>query len=141
MKYALAATLAVAFTWSASAAEAACKVKKLSGDYVYSSTLRAEGGEFFCHGAGIVTFAPDGRTVRVTDLDKCTGNGARSIQTFSFAYTFDATLCSATFSGIDPESGLEISTTIFFDSRGLKFRGVTAHNVEGISGSIEGERQ
>jgi hypothetical protein len=41
----------------------------------------------------------------------------------------------------DPENGAAILSTVFFDSRGVKLRGVFGTNVMGISGSIEGERR
>jgi hypothetical protein len=138
----LGATIAaVSMLAAAPATLAACRVTKVSGDYLYSSTLQAEGGEFFCHGAGVLTFAADGRTITSLELDKCSGEGEKVLETSTSTYTFDKATCVASVTSIDSKSGTEIKLTLFFDSRATRFRGVAAHNLEGVTGSVEGEKQ
>jgi len=132
--------LAIPALIATSDAMAACRVTQLSGEYLYSTTLRAENGQFFCHGAGAVTVNSNG-TWTATEIDKCTGEGPRQLQSSSGTYSFDSSRCIVTMQGRDPESGVEILSTLFLDSRGVRFKGVVAHNVLGISGSIEGERR
>ncbi|MFZ4499008.1 MAG: hypothetical protein ACOYMX_04825 [Burkholderiales bacterium] len=119
---------------------AACRVTQLSGEYLYSTTLRASNGEFFCHGAGAMTITGSG-TVSFVDIDKCSDEGNRTVQAVTGTYTFDQARCIMTVRITDPENGAAILSTVFFDSRGVKFRGVFGTNVMGISGSIEGERR
>lgn len=132
--------LAIPALIATSDAMAACRVTQLSGEYLYSTTLRSNNGEFFCHGAGTMTVTSS-TTVTLVDIDKCTEEGPRQIQSETGTYTFDQARCVMSVRTTDPSSGIEILSTIFFDSRGVKFRGVLGHNVVGISGSIEGERR
>lgn len=132
--------LAIPALIATSDAMAACRVTQLSGEYLYSTTLRSNNGEFFCHGAGTMTVTSS-TTVTLVDIGKCTEEGPRQIQSETGTYTFDQARCVMSVRTTVPSSGIEILSTIFFDSRGVKFRGVLGHNVPGISGSIEGERR
>ncbi|NBU60104.1 MAG: hypothetical protein EBS23_10200 [Betaproteobacteria bacterium] len=132
--------LAIPALLASADALAACRVTQLSGEYLYSTTLRANNGEFFCHGAGAMTVTGTS-TMSFVDLDKCSGEANRTVQTSTGTYTFDQARCIMSFRTTDPESGSEILSTVFFDSRGVKFRGVLGTNLMGVSGSIEGERR
>ena len=137
---ALLGVLAIPALLAATDALAACRVTQPSGEYLYSTTLRGSNGEFFCHGAGTLTVTSS-TTVTLVDIDKCTDEGPRQIQSETGTYTFDQARCVMSLRTTDPESGIEILSTIFFDSRGVKFRGVLGTNLMGVSGSIEGERR
>jgi hypothetical protein len=132
--------LAIPAMLASADALAACRVTQPSGEYLYSTTLRGSNGEFFCHGAGTMTITGSG-TATMVDIDKCTGEGNRTVQATTATYTFDQSRCIVSLSTTDPESGTLILSTIFFDSRGVKFRGVLGTNLMGVSGSIEGERR
>lgn len=134
------ALLAIPALLGSADALAACRVTQLSGEYLYSTTLRAENGEFFCHGAGAMTIT--GRsTFSALDIDKCTGESNRTVEALSGTYTFDQSRCLMTATITDPDIGTVLNLAMFFDSRGVKFRGVVGTNLMGISGSIEGERR
>ena len=132
--------LAIPALIATSDAMAACRVTQLSGEYLYSTTLRSNNGEFFCHGAGTMTVTSS-TMVTLVDIDKCTEEGPRQIKSETGTYTFDQARCAMSLRTTDPSSGTEILSTIFFDSRGIKFRGVLGTNLMGVSGSIEGERR
>ena len=132
--------LAIPALIATSDAMAACRVTQLSGEYLYSTTLRGANGEFFCHGTGALTVT-GANSVALVDIDKCTDEGPRQIQSLTGTYTFDQARCVMSLRTTDSSSGTEILSTIFFDSRGIKFRGVLGTNLMGVSGSIEGERR